>query len=249
VLKLAHTETRRRTAQFIALPDDASIEIKLTKGQPWSAYNWYLGNGRSLVEFNTDIPLNALGIVNTMAHEGYPGHHTEALLKEQKIYREKGYGEQAAMLLHSPAAVIAEGIATTAVEIIFPNRGEYEWIIDVLLPEAGLAVIETADQIKQIIKATSKLRYTTGNAAILYHSGKLNEEQTIDYIQTYALSTPDRAARSFGFLSHPLYRSYLFTYTQGYDLIADAAANGDKREIFDRCLTEQILPSHLAIKN
>ncbi|MBP6787918.1 MAG: hypothetical protein KA170_10055, partial [Candidatus Promineofilum sp.] len=53
LLELARTETRRRTAAFVELPDDEGVEVRLTANQPWSAYNWYLGNGRSLIEFNT----------------------------------------------------------------------------------------------------------------------------------------------------------------------------------------------------
>ena len=87
------------------------------------------------------------------------------------------------------------------------------------------------------------LRYVSGNAAILYHTGRLNREQTIDYIQTYGLVSPERAAKSFSFLSHPLYRSYVFTYSVGYDLIHAAA---DPAAIFRRLLTEQVLPSQLA---
>ncbi len=252
LLDLAREETRKRTAVYLKkyaahpLPADESVDVQLTSGQPWSAYNYYLGSGRSLIEFNTDIPVSALSILPTFAHEGYPGHHTESLLKELSLYREKGIGEQAAMLLHSPAAVIAEGIAVTAVEIIFLDNTHYEWIADILLPAAGMAGLETAVSLQKISRAASKLRYVTGNAAIHYHTGKLNRQQTIEYIQTYGLTTPERAAKSFSFLSHPLYRSYVFTYTQGYDLMkAGEARNGGKMEQYGRLLTEQILPSQL----
>ncbi len=243
LLELARAETRRRTAELVDLPNDEEVEIRLAHNQPWGAYNWYLGNGRSLIEFNTDVPTSALGLLSTFAHEGYPGHHTESMLKEMHLYRQKGYAEQAAMLLHSPAAVIAEGTATHAVEIIFPDDSHHQWTRDVLLPEARIETEETVAQMARLSQASDQLRYVRGNAALLYHNGQLNQAQTIDYIQTYALATPERAAKSFGFLSHPLFRSYIFTYTQGYDLIAQAAS--DKTTLFRRLLTEQILPSQL----
>ncbi len=245
LLELARAEAFQRTAALFDLTGDNGFDIELTEDQPWSAYNWYLGNGRSLIEFNTDVPTSALGLISTFAHEGYPGHHTEHILKECILHREKGYAEQATMLLNSPSAVIAEGIATTAVSIIFPNGSHHDWNVNVLLPQAGINTGETANQLRHIAKAAQTLRYISGNAAILYHSGKLNREQTIEYIQTYALTTPERAAKSFSFLSHPLFRSYLFTYTQGYDLIAQATENGDKLPLFRRLLVEQILPSQV----
>lgn len=244
LLELTRIETRRRTEAIVALPANESVEIALVNNQPWGAYNWYLGNGRSLIEFNTDIPLQAPGLLGTFAHEGYPGHHTEHLLKERSLYHDKGYAEQAAMLLHSPSAVIAEGIATTALEIIFPGGSHHQWNVEVLFPAANIATPQDlAKQLGKIARASNNLRYVNGNAAILYHTGKLNREGTIDYIRHYGLVNAQRAAKSFNFISHPLFRSYVFTYTVGYDLINSTP---DPAATFRRLLTEQVLPSHLS---
>ena len=246
LLELARNETQKRTAVYLeqqdlpSLPSGEDVELKLASDQPWGAYNWYLGNGRSLIEFNTDLPTSVLSLLDTFAHEGYPGHHTEAALKEMTLYQQKGYGEQSAMLLHSPAAVISEGIATTALEIIFPDDTHYGWIVDVLLPEAKIHVGETAVDLKRIANATKQLYYASGNAAILYHTGQLNREQTIDYLQTYTLAPRDRAEKSFQFITAPLSRNYIFTYTIGYDLIA---ASQEREDLFGRLLIEQMLPS------
>lgn len=244
-LELARQVTRERTAGLVELAPGEDLEIRLTGGHPWSAYNWYRGNGQSLIEVNTDIPVNALHVLGTMAHEGYPGHHTEAQLKERALWQERGYAEQAVALLNSPAAVIAEGIATTAEEIIFPGESGHEWVQEVLLPAAGITPRETAAERAAIDRATKVLRYTMGNAAILYHTGQLDRDETIDYLMTYALSTPERAAKSFDFLSERLGRSYVFTYTEGYDLL-EKASPGDRTGLFKRLLMEQLLPSELA---
>lgn len=244
LLELARIETRRRTAALVTLPPDEGVAIRLTAGQPWSAYNWFLGQGRSLIEFNTDLPLYAHQLLSTFAHEGYPGHHTESTLKEIGLYRQRGYGEQAALLLHSPAAVIAEGIATTALDMIFPEGDAHEWNVAVLLPAAGLSPEpDLAGQLLRIEAASADLRYVAANAALLYHTGRLDMAATIDYIQTYGLLAPERAAKLFSFCTHALYRSYPFTYTTGRDLIN---ATGDPTATFRRLLTDQVLPSELA---
>jgi hypothetical protein len=242
LIELARAETRRRTLALTELVEGESLEVTLTSNQPWSAYNRYKDNYHSLIEFNTDIPLDALALLGTFAHEGYPGHHTEQILKDKLLYREKGYDEEAVRLLITPAAVIAEGIATTALEIIFPNHSDDEWNAEVMLPAAGLPA-EPVEQMRWISQANHELQYVFGNAAILYHTGQLNEEQTIDYLLTYGLNSEQRAQQSFRFIS--LYRSYSFTYTAGYDLIAEAAKGDNKTPIFRRLLTEQILPSQL----
>lgn len=245
LIELARAETRARTLTHITLPAGEAVEVTLTEGQPWSAYNWYLGGFRSHIEFNTDIPLSAAALAETFAHEGYPGHHTEAALKDQLLARERGYAEHMLMLLHSPAAVIAEGIATTALEMIFLDGSHHQWNMDVLFPAAGLTdeALEAATQLPAIEAAMRQLDRVMGNAAILYHSGGLNRQQTIDYLQTYGLGSPRRAEKTFEFLSHPLNRSYVFTYTEGYELID---RQPDKGPVFRRLLISQTLPSDLA---
>jgi len=53
-IEMILAETRRRTNAFVGLPEHESIEIVFVKDQPWSGYNWYLGNARSRVDINTD---------------------------------------------------------------------------------------------------------------------------------------------------------------------------------------------------
>lgn len=248
VLEITRAEVRRRTAGLVQLVDGESIEFRLTHDQPWSAYNWYRGNARSLIEFNTDIPVLALELANLFAHEGYPGHHTEHQLKEQRLYYERGYGETAAALLHSPSAVIAEGIATTAVEIIFPHGSHHDWTVEVLLPAAGLPPAD-AEALRRIAQARDVLRWVSPNVAILFHTGEINDAQAIEYYQAYGLVTEKRARQSFNFITNPLFRAYIFTYTEGYVLIEQAAAQhgGDKQPVFNRLLVEAVLPSRLVI--
>jgi hypothetical protein len=248
LLELARDETRRRTAALIALPEGEDVELRLTSNQHWGAYNWYLGNGRSLIEFNTDVPLSALGLLDTFAHEGYPGHHTEGVLKEEELLKRRGYAEAAVALIHSPAAVISEAIAVAAAEIIFPAESGHQWNRDVLLPAAGLTPYheESAAEMARLSRALDKLDTVFCNAAVLHHTGQLDREQTIEYLQSYALSTRQRAEKSYEFITHPLSRNYVFTYTIGYDLFKQATTNGEKWPLFRRLLTEQVLPSQLA---
>jgi len=82
-------ELRRRTQARFPLPDGESFELRIVTNQPWSAYNWYLGDFRSRIDVNTDLPLHVTGLVDLMAHEGYPGHHTEHSLKEARLARER----------------------------------------------------------------------------------------------------------------------------------------------------------------
>jgi hypothetical protein len=97
----------------------------------------------------------------------------------------------------------------------------------------------------RISQAMEELRYVTGNGARLYHTGQLDREGTIEYFQRYALSTRKRAEQSFRFINDPFDRSYIYTYTAGYDLLK-AVGGAELRPLFIRLLTSQMLPSQLA---
>lgn len=243
LLELLRDETRARTVKLVELVPGESMAVQLTSNQPWSGYNWFKGNAHSLIEFNTDIPLSGLRLLDIFAHEAYPGHHTEHQLKEQHLYKARGYAEYACGLLNSPAAVISEGIATTALEIIFPGDSAYEWMATVMFPAADLPATE-ASTLAQVLQAQQAIKNVRSNAAILYHTGQLNEAQTLDYYRTYALYDEKRAQLAWRFITNPLFRSYIFTYTEGYDLITQAAGE-NKWPLFQRLLHEEALPSEL----
>lgn len=244
VLELALAEVRKRTGAFVDLLEDESFRYELVSDKHWGAYNWYLGNAQSLIQFNTDIPINALSILGYCSHEGYPGHHTEGMLKEKHLYQEQGIAESAIQLLLSPSALISEGIATTAQEIIFPDDSSLEWEDDVLFPLAGIEP-HPIELRKAINEAFDAFKYVTDNVAYLYHTGQINQAQALDYYRTVGNSDEQRAKQSFRFISHPLSRAYVYTYTVGYDLI-ETAAPDDKRPIFKRLLHENILPGQIA---
>jgi hypothetical protein len=97
-------ELKERTEAIVALPADEAVEVRLVRDKPWSGYNWYLGDGRSRVELNTDLPIYAYRLTDLLAHETYPGHHTEHALKE-RLYTDEGLGEHALQLINTPECV------------------------------------------------------------------------------------------------------------------------------------------------
>src|SRR5215469_15583146 len=126
LMQRAAAEARRRTQAFVNLPADEGVEMQTVSDEVSMGENWYLGNYRSWVELNTDLSTDLDGLIYFMCHECYPGHHTEFVLKEQRLFRERGYIEQAIFPIISPQAVISEGIATSACEMIFtPEEAEH----------------------------------------------------------------------------------------------------------------------------
>ena len=75
VFQAALAEARKRVAGRMQLPEKESFEISYVTDKPWSGYNWYKGDGHSLIEINTDLPIYVDRAIDLACHEGYPGHH------------------------------------------------------------------------------------------------------------------------------------------------------------------------------
>lgn len=244
LMRKAMAEVRRRTLAFVDLPDGEGLEIRTVKGQPWGAYNWYLGRYRSLIEVNTDLPTNVSGIVDMMAHEGYPGHHVEHVLKEQLLCRGKGYLENSILLINTPECVISEGIATLAGEMVFAPGEAKQWLAESVYPEAGIEP-ETAGDQELLNRAAELLAGVRGNAVFMLHAEGRSDEEVVKYLSRYALMPEARARKAMEFLKSPLWRAYTFTYFYGKKLMMPLLQGPDRLAVFRRLLTEQVYPSLL----
>ena len=225
--------------------EDESIEIRMVQDQPWSGYNWYLGNGRSRVDLNTDLPIYAYRLTDLLAHEGYPGHHTEHALKE-RLYTEQGLGEHALQLINTPECVISEGIATVAEKMLFAPEELVRFRRERVYPVAGI----TGDPEREVAigAAMRILRSAPGNAGLLLHEENRDSEDVVAYLQHYALSTEAEARQRLRFIADPLWRAYIFTYHVGYELISGwlDQAPEERQRRFRTLLTDQVYPSQIA---
>ena len=244
VFDLALRETRRRTQQLFDLPPGEDLTLHLVENEPWGAYNWYLGGFASRIEINTDLPVRVDFAVPLIAHEAYPGHHTEHALKEQRLYQCLGRAEHAIQLLLAPECVLSEGIADSAQQMIFDDAELAAFLGERLYPLAGLSDLDAERQIR-LHHATESLKGVSGNAALLLHLEGRPHEEVQAYIERYGLRTTEEASHSMKFLSNPLFRSYVFNYAMGKDLIAPLLQGPDALANFRRLLTEPLTPSQV----
>jgi hypothetical protein len=244
VFDLAVRETRRRTQQLFDMPRGEDLTLHLVENQPWGAYNWYLGGFASRIEVNTDLPVRVDSVIPLIAHEAYPGHHTEHALKEQRLYRGLDRAEHAVQLLLAPECVISEGIGDSAQQMLFNDSELAAFLDQRLYPLAGLAELDAEVQIR-LHHATEALRGVSGNAALLLHLEGRPPEEVQSYIEQYGLRTPEEASHSMRFLSNPLFRSYVFNYAMGKDLLAPLLEGPDAVANFERLLTEPFTPSQV----
>jgi hypothetical protein len=242
-MQRAAAEARRRTQAFVKLPADEGIEMQTVSDNVYMGENWYLGNYRSRVELNTDLPTDLHGLLDFMCHEGYPGHHTEFVLKEQRLFREQGYLEQAIFPIISPQSVISEGIATCACEMLFSPEEAEQWLAEHMYPEAGIEP-DTID-IAKLREALELLDYPVGgNAAFLLHEGR-SDDEVLQYLLKYSLLPDEEALKFLEFLKVPFQQAYIFTYFYGRQSMKPWLLRPDRLTVFRRFLTEQVYPSEL----
>jgi hypothetical protein len=142
VFDAAIAECRRRTTAHMQLPAGESFVMEFVTGKPWSGYNYYQGNYKSLIQINTDLPIRISRAVDLGCHEGYPGHHVLNLMIESKLARGenggRGWKEFEVNPLYSPQSVISEGSANYGIDLAFSPDERLKFERDVLYPLAGL---------------------------------------------------------------------------------------------------------------
>jgi hypothetical protein len=232
-------DLRERTRTLVGLPDGEHIDPVVVSGQPWSAYNWYLGGLGSRIELNGDLPIRSHFFAPMVAHEGYPGHHTEHAWKEARLVRELGRPEQSAALIHTPECLVSEGIAEVAVEQAWGER----W------PERAAELLRPLDipfdvpVAVEVLAAYPLKRAAEVNVAYFLNEAGWSDGEAAAYLCRWALSEPDRAEKAVGFCRHPLWSAYVPTYAYGYRLVrpfVDRDAGN-----FRRLLTEQLTTADL----
>jgi hypothetical protein len=228
---------RTRTAELFGLPDDEEARIELVSHEPWSAFNYYLGGRRSRVVVNTDLPVYSFRLPELIAHEIYPGHHTEHAWKEAVLVDgEQNYGE-AIFLVGTPQSTVSEGIASLSAEIARAFDLADGVYADLGVPYDAV----TADAVRGAREALD----TVGvNAALLLHEDGASRDDAVAYLERWSLTPRDSAEKSVDFLTHPTWRAYVSCYSSGYELCR-RWVDGDSQR-FRRLLTEQLSTADLA---
>jgi len=233
---------RSLTHEKFNLPEGEDFTLEFVTDQPWSAYNWYRGKYQSLIQLNVDMPIAISRLPDLIAHEGYPGHHTELCIKEEKLINQNGWDEFTVNLINAPSCVLNEGIATSALDTIVSEAELVNWFHDELLPRANLSHID-AGRLISIYQTANKVGGVVGNATFMLHDQKTSEEEIVKYLQKYGMYQEKQAQRSVKFITNPLYRSYIFTYHIGKELLSGLFAKGDRDQHFARLLAEPVNPT------
>jgi hypothetical protein len=228
----AVAETIARTRPIVALPAEPHIDVRVDPG-PHRGH--YAGANRGTIHLTDVQPFNLADLLYVVAHEGFPGHIAESLLKDVHLADRP---EHRIRFMISPPFVVSEGLGLHAQEITFPGDEAQRWLTD----ELGLA--PDGSDLAAIHDARNVLWGAWGNAAILAAEGRPDSE-VADYLTRWALLTEAETAWAIGSLRSPGMRAYVLGYFHGWRLVRSWLDHPDRAARFRQLLTEPMLPADL----
>jgi hypothetical protein len=240
VLESVTEELRALSEAVVGLPKGEAVELELVSGQRWSGFNRNLGDLRGRISINSDFPFQGGDLAYFLAHEAYPGHHVDGAWKEQVLFCERGQLEEALTLYASPEAVLAEGVAELAIDVVTDDGGQE-------LNARHLRVLGIdfdAELGRKVFAARRLLRSMTSNLVLLRHERCASLDEVRDYARRWSLQPEVRIERMVRSIAERPFAGYAHCYPEGRRLCA-AFVGGDPAR-FKRLLVEQLLPSDLS---
>jgi hypothetical protein len=233
-LRDATAVLRDRTRARLELPPGDDVELEEVRDEPWRAFNYYCGDLRSRIAVNVDLPTTGDDVIELAAHEGYPGHHIEHAVKEQRLVRDRDELEESIQLVPTPAALLSEGIAEIGRELVVDRDGIEQ--LEAILERHGSA--EDLGESQAVRHARRPLRRVMLDAALLMHEDGGSADEAQAYFERWGLDAPEEAAHGVRFVSGRAWRAYAITYCAGGELCR-AWVGGDVSR-FVRLLTEHV---------
>jgi hypothetical protein len=208
-------ELRRLVRAEVTLPAEESVRYELADEGPWSGLNQHLGAYRSRVVVNADAAARVADLARLVAHEAYPGHHTERCRGQRVLVEGAGWTEHSVFLLNAPRCVVSEGAAELG--LVAAVGGDWlPWAADVVRSVGVRVDVELAARVERAVAA---LRPARQDAAMLLHERGADAAEVVAHLTRWLLVDERRARQMLRFLRHPLWRAYTTTYVEGARLV------------------------------
>lgn len=236
---------RDRVRAEFGLPPEEVVQYEVVTDKPWSGFNYYLGDFRSRVAINADLGHRMGQLPHLVAHESYPGHHTEHCRKEAGLVRSQHQAEHTIFLVNTPQCLMAEGLADLGLPAaVGPGWGA--WAAEIL---GDLGMRMDGELAERLDVAAAGLLAVRQDAALMLHDRGADQAEVQTYLQRWLLVPEPRARQMVRFLADPLWRAYTTTYVEGYRLLRgwlDARPPAQPlSQRYLRLLDEPLIPSAL----
>ncbi|MDQ3600099.1 MAG: DUF885 domain-containing protein, partial [Actinomycetota bacterium] len=172
---------RDRVRTTYGLPPQETVEYQVVGDKPWSGFNYYLGDFRSRVAINADLGHRMANLPHLVAHESYPGHHTEHCHKESGLVHRDGQAEQTIFLVNTPQCLMAEGLADLGLHAAV-GAGWGPWAQEIL---ADLGLRMDGELAERLEAAAVALLGVRQDAALMLHDRGADPEDVVAYLQRW----------------------------------------------------------------
>ena len=235
----ARLRTRMRAQLW--LPDRESLRIEAAHGVGRLIESRYLGAGGSVVRVNLDRPLTFAMLVEVAAHEGYPGHHAEAAIKEDLLVS-AGLDELSLIARPSPQALVSDGTAGIGREVVMSDQ-ELGLELQRLARSVGRRLDLDAELMVQ--RARRLLSPAVANAAVALHRDGEPVDDVRSYLAEEALVGDESLDEVISQLQDPLLRTGPFARIEGRRLVSEWLEVHGQTHGLGRLLAEQQTPHAL----
>jgi len=231
------------------LPKKEKILIKLVGNNDssevikWNFYNYYLGNFTSRIEMNPSYGIYWTSILSSAAHEGYPGHHTQFILNEEKLYRELNQFEHSVLIFQSPKLIISEGIADLALSVLFTDQEAVEIGLREFCPDSSKE--DSLDVLIAQNRVRGKISLFWYNFAYRALIDKYSTKQLLQYGSQFEIFSEEDIKNQIKRFSNPVYSKNAFSYNLGIKIIKQKYGDIPSIKDFQNLLINPILPSDL----
>jgi hypothetical protein len=232
---------RARTRAQLWLPQHESLTFEGAQDGSSEPAHQFLGAGRSLVRVNLGRPITFATLLHAAAHNGYPGQHAEAAVKDELLVS-GGNAELTLTASHSPQALVSEGMAGLGREVVMSDQ-ELGLELQALARSAGRRLDVEAELMVQ--RARRLMVPALGNAAVALHRDGEPIAQVRSYLAEVALVPDERLDETIARLTDSIGRTEPFARIAGRRLISEWLEVQGQTHGFARLLAEQQTPRTL----
>ena len=191
VVRTAVAECRRRTAAHMALPKE-ELAISFPADPLVPGQSDYHGNGNGTMAVSTVVPADVDRLLQLSCHEAYPGHHTNYVTLDQRLWHDKGWPEVRTGLRLEPQFPVSDAISEYGVGMVFPLDDRMKFEREVLYPLAGLRMRDEPAW-RAYISARSSVLGATSTVIRDYLDHKIDADTAKKLSMRYRLMNPRSA--------------------------------------------------------
>jgi len=232
---------RMRTRAQLWLPERESLRFEAARQVPWTLDARYLGGGSSVIRINLDRAVSLAALVEIAAHEGYPGHHAEASVRDE-VMVSAGHAELALTATLSPQALVSDGMAGIAREVVMSDE---ELALELRQITRSLDQRLDVEAELMVQRARRLLSPALGNAAVALQRDGVPLHQVRSYLAEVPLVGDDRLDETISRLADPILGTEPFTHIEGRRLVSEWLEVHGQTHGFARLMTEQQTPGTL----